>query len=121
MSGDENTITLNVDARDVSLGGLSFLTPVELEINSLVVLRIVVKNRVYRLRARIAYCRSDRPGLFQSGAIFSNGPTQFRLRLARVFVEIYEYHLALLRSDPAITEEAAADRWLAEHSFREAA
>lgn len=118
MSMGENSITLNADVKDISLGGLSFLTPMEIPKGNKVTVRIVFRERVYLLKTLVTYSReTEQPGIYQNGVQFSCSPLAFRALLTHLFFEIYEHHRFLRQSvDPEISEEAASDQWLRENT-----
>ena len=101
------------EAVDVSLGGLSFVADRKLNEGETLEISLPVKNRIFEVRATVAYSRPASDGMFRNGLEFLDSPVEFKDKLREEFFEIYKYFRELTDTyGDTITEEQAAQRYL---------
>jgi len=101
-------------SEDLSEGGLSFFWPSFLAEATHLELSIPVEKQLFRMNARVAYCRKDEgTGLFKIGVCFEDSTSAFRAKLAEEIIQIRNYR-EQMRSirGKEISEEEAANRWI---------
>lgn len=102
------------EARDLSLGGLSFFWGRRMSKGELIEISIAVKDKQFEIRGRVAYSKEDRKsGKFRTGVVFVDSPGAFRAKLAEEALEILEYRKVLSRElGRDVSEEEAAREWI---------
>ena len=108
------------ETADISLGGLSFLWKQRLSKGNVVRVSIAVKEKIFDVQGRVMYSAEDRKtGKCRSGILFVDPPSAFKARLAEQALEILEYrHSLARRTGHDISEEEAAQKWVAEFAAR---
>jgi hypothetical protein len=106
------------ESKDISLGGLSFVWPSKLSKGSLLTISIPVKEKVFDVKARVAYCKGYKnSNHFRAGVSFINSPDAFKARLAEEVLQIIEYQKKVSRElGYELPEEEAAKRWVHERA-----
>ena len=101
---------------DLSLGGLNFIWPRKLSRGTLFDITIPVKEKLFELRAKVAYSREDRKSArYHTGVTFVDFPSAFKARLAEEVLEIMEFQKSIsLKLGHDVSEEEAASQWVRE-------
>ena len=107
-------------SEDLSLGGLNFIWPKKLSRGTLLDITIPVKEKLFELRAKVAYSREDRKSArYYTGVTFVDFPSAFKARLAEEVLEIMEFQKSISRQlGHDVSEEEAASQWVREHASR---
>ena len=94
--------------------------PKKLSRGALLDITIPVKEKLFELRAKVAYAREDRKtARYFIGVTFLDFPSAFKARLAEEVLEILEFRKSISRDlGHEITEEEAAAQWVREHASR---
>jgi len=105
-------------SEDLSLGGLNFIWPKKLSRGALLDITIPVKEKLFELRAKVAYSREDRKSArYHTGVTFIDFPSAFKARLAEEVLEIMEFQKSISRKlGHEISEEEAASQWVRDHA-----
>ena len=105
-------------SQDLSLGGLNFMWPKKLAKGLLLDITIPVKEKLFELRAKVAYAREDRKTAhYFIGVNFTDFPSAFKARLAEEVLEILEFRKTISRNiGHEVSEEEAASQWVREHA-----
>ncbi|HPW77267.1 MAG: PilZ domain protein [Candidatus Omnitrophica bacterium ADurb.Bin292] len=101
-------------SEDISSGGLSFFWPSFLAKGTRLELSIPIEQQLFKMKARVAYCRKDGGmDLFRTGVCFEDSTSAFRAKLAEEIIQIRNYReqMRSLRGKE-ISEEEAADQWI---------
>ena len=79
-------------------------------------LTIPVKEKLFKINARVAYSEEDRKtGKFRTGVSFVDSPSAFKAKIAEEALEILEYQKEISKKlGQPISEEEAARRWITE-------
>ena len=107
-------------SHDLSLGGLNFIWPKKLSRGTLLDITIPVKERLFELRAKVAYAREDRKtARYSIGVSFVDFPSAFKARLAEEVLQILEFRKSISRElGHDVSEEEAASQWVQDHASR---
>ncbi len=99
---------------DVSLGGLCFLWRKRLTRGKVLNITIPVKERLFVLQGKVAYCHEDRKsGRYRMGVSFLDSSSAFKAKLAEEALEIIEYRKKLSKEQGReVPEEEAATQWI---------
>lgn len=102
------------ESKDISMGGLSFIWPNKLPKKSLITLMIPVKEKVFEVTGRVAYCKNYKKSTeFRTGVNFADAPNAFKAKLAEELLQIIEYQRSASRElGRVVSEEEAAKRWV---------
>lgn len=108
------------ESKDISLGGLSFVWPSKLSKGSLLTLSIPVKEKVFDVKARVAYSKGYRKtNQFHTGVMFLNSPDAFKAKLAEEVLQIIEYQKSVSRElGYELSEEDAAKKWISQYASK---
>lgn len=114
----KNAASSNATSQDLSLGGLNFIWPRKLSRGSLLDITIPVKEKLFELRAKVAYSREDRKtARYFIGVTFVDFPSAFKARLAEEVLEIMEFRKTISRElGHDVSEEEAASQWVRDHA-----
>ncbi len=106
------------ESKDISLGGLSFVWPSRLSKGTLLMLSIPVKEKVFDLKVRVAYCKNyKKSNQYRAGVSFLNSPDAFKAKLAEEVLQIIEYQKSISRElGYELSEEEAARRWVSKYA-----
>lgn len=105
-------------AQDISLGGLCFVWNAKLSKGNVLHITIPVKDKMFKVKAKVVYSRQDKSGVFRTGVCFCDEPSAFRAKLAEEALKILEYRNTLSRRGQDISEEEAAKLWISEYAER---
>ena len=106
------------ESKDISLGGLSFVWPSRISKGSLLTISIPVKEKVFDVRARVAYSKSyKKSNQYRTGAAFIGSPDAFKAKLAEEVLQIIEYQKSISRElGYELSEEEAAKKWISSYA-----
>ena len=106
------------ESKDISLGGLSFVWPSRLSKGSLLTLSIPVKEKVFDVKARVAYSKGYKKSTqYRTGVAFLNPPDAFKAKLAQEVLQIIEYQKTISRElGYELSEEEAAKKWISSYA-----
>ena len=106
------------ESKDISLGGLSFVWPSKLSKGLLLTLAIPVKEKVFDIKARVAYSKGyKKSNQFRTGVAFISPPDAFKARLAEEVLQIIEYQKSISRElGYDLSEEEAAKKWVSRYA-----
>lgn len=114
----QKSLRVEVRSQDLSLGGLSFTWPRKLSRGTLLDITIPVKEKLFELRAKVAYAREDRKtARYATGVTFVDFPSAFKARLAEEVLQIMEFRKSISQElGHEISEEEAASQWVHDHA-----
>lgn len=106
------------EAMDLSQGGLSFLWKKKLPNGRDLSIDIPVKEKHFKVKARVVYCAEDRrTGFFRMGVSFRDVTSAFRAKLAEEALEIMAYRSKISKeAGHAVSEEEAAAAWIKKYA-----
>ena len=106
--------------KDISDGGLLFLSSQLFKVGTFLELKIPMGDRIFTLEGRVVHSHPDLESqLFRTGIQFSNSDGVFKIKMAEQIHQIDEYRKRLsIREGRSISSEEAAQRWIEEHSER---
>lgn len=106
------------ESKDISLGGLSFVWPSKLSKGLLLTVSIPVKEKVFDVRARVAYCKGyGKTNQYRTGVMFTSSPDAFKAKLAEEVLHIIEYQKSISRElGVELSEEEAAKKWISRYA-----
>lgn len=112
----EKTRTINVGE-----GGLLFLSKHALKRGELIILKMPMQNKIFRVRAKVMHVRRDpdNRGLFNIGVSFYRYSDAFKVKLVEQLYLIDEYRiLRSLQLGYEITMQKASEEWIKRYSKR---
>ena len=112
----ERTSTLNV-----SEGGLLFLSKYALKRDDLIVLKMPLKDKVFKVKARVMHVakNAEGGGLFDIGVSFYRYSDAFKVKLVEQLYFIDEYRiLRSLQLGYEISMQKASEEWIKRYSKR---
>ena len=112
----ERTKTLNV-----SEGGLLFLSKHSLRRNELIILKMPLQNKVFKVKAKVVHATrdEDNPNLFNIGVSFYRYSDAFKVKLIEQLYLIDEYRiLRSLQLGHELSMEKASEEWIKRYSKR---
>jgi len=113
---DRRRVAAAPPMRNVSLGGLAFLSHADLEPGSIVLLRIPFVRPQFSSRAQVVWC-SAVDGAFEVGVRFLDVEDAYRGRLVEQICHIEQYRRDVLKSEGRkLTSEEAAAEWIAKYA-----
>jgi hypothetical protein len=98
--------------KNLSAGGLSFITNIPVKVGSVVDLIIPCVNPDYQGEGVIVWRRNQQPEGFEVGVRFANDDEYFRMRMVEQVCQIEEYRQQLAEAGREITSEEAAYEWI---------
>lgn len=103
--------------RDVSFGGLAFVTDTAVEPETLIALRIPYLRPVFELpTARVVWCQEE-GGKFTIGVQFLDSDEAFRVRMIEQICHIESYRRDIeYQQGRQLTIEEAAEEWISRHA-----
>lgn len=106
--------------KDISEGGLLFLSSQVFSIGTCLELKIPIGGRVFTLEGRVVHHRRDfESQLFRTGIQFTNPDGVFKVKMAEQIYQIDEYRKTLsMQEGRSVSPEEAAQRWIEKHSER---
>lgn len=112
----ERTKTLNV-----SEGGLLFLSRHSLKRGDLIILKMPLQNKVFKVKAKVMHANKDEasPSLFNVGVSFYRFSDAFKVKLIEQLYLIDEYRmLRSLQLGHEMTMQKASEEWIKRYSKR---
>jgi len=112
----ERTKTLNI-----SEGGLLFLSRHPLKKDDLIILKMPLQDKIFRVNAKVMHITKDSesPGLFNIGVSFYRYPDAFKVKLIEQLYLIDEYRmLRSLQMGREVTMQEASEEWIRRYSKR---
>lgn len=109
-TGTQNSA--DVIVKNLSAGGLSFITDIPVKVGSVVDLFIPCINPDYQGEGVIVWRRSQPPEGFEVGVRFANDDEYFRVRMVEQVCQIEEYRQQLAAAGREISSEEAAHEWI---------
>ena len=112
----ERTKTLNV-----SEGGLLFLSKYPLRKNEVIILKMPLQDKVFRVRARVIHADKDSENadLFNIGVSFYRYSDAFKVKLVEQLYLIDEYRvLRSLQLGHELSMQKASEEWIDRYSKR---
>ncbi len=114
-SVDEST-EYNDHLKDISHGGLCFLSESPLKTGSTIHIEIGIENNPFGADGEVAWCRPEN-SVYSVGVAFKDGSTQFGVRMAEQVCHIEQYRKIVLRDEGrTLNSEDAAKEWIEKHA-----
>ena len=113
---EEKTKTLNV-----SEGGLLFLSKYALKPDELIILKLPIQNKVFKIKAKVIHVSKDKETdkLFNVGVSFYRYSDAFKVKLIEQIYLIDEYRmLRSLQLGHEMTMQKASEEWIKRYSKR---
>lgn len=111
--GDGDT---RVHVRNLSAGGLCFITDKPVKVGTLVEFDIPVTNPDYHGRGVIVWRREQSPKSYEVGMRFTTDDEFFRTRMVEQVCQIEDYRQRLALKGRQLTSEEAAMEWIERYS-----
>ena len=104
--------------KDISEGGLLFLSTQHFQMGTLLELTFPVKDKVFAMQGRVVHASRDGGSrLYRTGIRFSKADSVFKIKMAEQLYQIDEYRKLLSGEEGrVVSEEEAAHRWIERHS-----
>lgn len=112
----ERTRTLNV-----SEGGLLFLSKHSLKVGEIIILKMRLQDKVFKVKARVMHSSKDteNPAIFNIGVSFYRYSDAFKVKLVEQLYLIDEYRiLRSLQLGYDVTMQQASEEWIKRYSKR---
>jgi hypothetical protein len=114
-TGEHLTNALKV--KNLSAGGLSFITHESVKVGDVIEFKIPVVNPDYRGQGVVVWRRMQSPSVFEVGMRFTSNDEYFRTRMVEQVCQIEEYRQRINASDGrTINSEEAALEWIAKYA-----
>ena len=102
---------------DIGHGGLSFTSPHELKVGSVITIRISRLQPAFEAEGCIAWCRMDGKGGYTVGVSFLQAGDRFRVRMVEQVCHIEHYKTEVLATEGrVINGEQAAREWIGRYA-----
>ena len=104
--------------RNISSGGLLFLSQEAFQVGTVLELNFPVKDQLFSMHCRVVHTVQDpHSKLYETGVHFSNPDTVFKVKMAEQVYQIDEFRKSLSKQrGHIVTQEEAAREWIAKHS-----
>jgi len=112
-SGDEDA---RVQARNLSAGGLCFITDKPVKVGTLVEFDIPLIKPGYHGHGVIAWRREESAQQYEVGVRFTSDDEYFRTRMVEQVCQIEDYRQRLALKGRQLSSEAAAMEWIEHYS-----
>ena len=114
----KSPIQLRNRVKDISDGGLLFLSNRSFSIGTLLELTFPVQDKVFTMQGRVVHASKDiESKLFRTGIRFSKSDSVFKVKMAEQVYQIDEYRKTLSREEGrVVSQEEAAIKWIEKHS-----
>ena len=112
----ERTKTLNL-----SEGGLLFLSKHPLKKNEIIILKMPLQDKIFKIRAKVMHATKDSEGtgLFNIGVSFYRYSDAFKVKLVEQLYLIDEYRvLRSLQLGHELSMQKASEEWIKRYSKR---
>ena len=97
---------------NVSLGGLSFHSKLDLAVGSSVTIRIPLLKETIQVKGRVVWCNKQEAG-YEVGVSFPDKEDAFRTRMVEQICHIEQYRSEVLEHEHRqLTSEQAAIEWI---------
>jgi hypothetical protein len=104
------------NVRNVSLGGLAFQSDAELQLGTMVEVRIPFVQPMFESKARVAWCSARDRGN-ELGVEFLHPDDAFRGRMVEQVCHIENYKQAVYQAEGRVlSAEEAAHEWISKHA-----
>lgn len=106
--------------KNVSLGGICFLSEKTLERGSRIEVTIPVRDRLFKIKAVVAYSEKDiTTGQFNTGVSFQDSKSLFRAKLAEEILCMQQYAAKKSQeTGKAMTETETGREWVEQNAKR---
>ncbi len=117
-SGEEprNPDAAGVEVRNLSAGGLCFLTDQPIPVGAVVEFRIPVTKPDYQGEGVVVWRRDHGSKRFEIGVRFTSDDEYFRTRMVEQVCQIEDYRQRLALKGRDLTSEQAAMEWIERYS-----
>jgi len=103
---------LNLQLNNISLGGLSFTSPIEFHTNTLIKIKISSVKPIFKVDAVVQWCQSQNDH-FELGVKFLDNDDVFRVRMVEQVCHISQYRLeAQAESGKRMSWNKASSEWI---------
>ncbi len=112
----EDSGSVREHLNDIGHGGLSFSSPHELKVGSVIAIRISRLLPAFEAEGRVAWCRPDGEG-YTVGVSFLQAGDRFRVRMVEQVCHIEHYKTEVLAAEGrVINGEQAAREWIGRYA-----
>lgn len=99
--------------RNISEGGLAFLSQLVLPVGATIDINIPVENPEVSIRGEVIWCRVFAEGGYEVGVRFIDAAQRFKMRMVEQVCHIEHYKRELVEKEGRLlTSEAAALEWI---------
>lgn len=99
--------------RNISEGGLAFLSQVEIPTGATIIIHIPVEHPEVSIRGEVVWCRPFQAGGFEVGVRFIDAAQRFKMRMVEQVCHIEHYKQELfVQEGRKLTSEEAALEWI---------
>jgi Tfp pilus assembly protein PilZ len=112
----ERTSTINV-----SKGGLLFITKHNLKLGKVIILKMPLKDKVFRIKGKVVHITpdEDNPKLYNAGIAFYSFSDAFKVKLIEQIYLIDEYRaLRAVQLGHEVSFRDASEEWIRRYSKR---
>lgn len=103
----------NEHLRNISEGGLAFLSQVNIPIGATIEIHIPIERPEVSIRGEVVWCRPYDQGGFEIGVRFIDAAQRFKMRMVEQVCHIEHYKREILQEEGRdLTSEAAALEWI---------
>ncbi len=107
---------LHLQLHDVSYGGLSFISPVELAVGAIIRLKIRAVRPIFKVNAVVQWC-IERDHHYELGVEFLDKEDAFRVRMVEQVCHIEAYRQnAKKKSGRRLSKDQASIEWIEKHA-----
>ena len=108
---------LCLQLQDMSVGGLSFQSPVNFHRGAMVKIRILGTKPVFRVNGVVQWCKSVNDH-YELGVEFLREDDAFRVRMMEQVCHIEHYRKRQLKRGRRLSKNKASLEWIAKHGAR---
>lgn len=109
---EELVVEGNEYLKNVSIGGLAFNSKSEIDVGSVIRIKIPLVQPVFQALGRVTWCHPEN-GHFEVGIAFLDENDSFRARMVEQICHIEEYKQEVLAKEGRkLTGEQAASEWI---------
>lgn len=99
--------------RNISEGGLAFLSQVDIPMGATIIVHIPVERPEVSIRGEVVWCRPFQEGGFEVGVRFIDAAQRFKMRMVEQVCHIEHYKRELKEKENRdLTSEEAALEWI---------
>ena len=104
--------------KNVSIGGLAFNSRAEIDIGSVIRIKIPLIQPVFQALGRVTWCRPD-DQFYEVGIEFLDENDKFRARMVEQICHIEDYKQEVLKNEGRkLTGEEAASEWIKKYALQ---